>query len=257
LKVKPGAYNIEVRGKGGYGFSIVTVGFEQTVSAKVKLVYSIPLKVTSEPFEAGADIWVDGVVVGQIPAEVKVIEGTHKLEVKGKSSYGFQNFAANADQSVSTIVKLSRNPFLKITSIPLETGAEVLLNGKPVGAIPVELSVAQGEYILVVIGKTLSGYQKVTAGDDQIISANVKLDQSSGSSLCSIVDITVEPAVSGVDIYADGKILGTAPLVARLKEGKHSITAKRGMSFKGVNSFTAKCGAYNKVAVKIMADANE
>ncbi|MDH4182824.1 MAG: hypothetical protein OEV92_01255 [Nitrospinota bacterium] len=68
------------------------------------------VNVTSDPFEKGAAIYVDGDLKSQIPAELTLPVGRHEIEVKGQKGAGKKSVEVQGGKSTKLLVKLEGGP---------------------------------------------------------------------------------------------------------------------------------------------------
>ena len=101
------------------------------------------LSLSSEP--AGADILVDGEIVGVTPTVLEVIQGDRQLMLQLPTFAGWQQdlaVTAGQPQDLGTIQLLPAAGLLQLASIP--NGANVTLDGEFQGQTPLELEITPG-----------------------------------------------------------------------------------------------------------------
>ena len=125
------------------------------------------LKVESNP--SGAAVRLDGEDRGQTPLSISVSAGAHVLEVAAGGEPRVLPLTIEAGQTFAQYVELAGSALttgrIEVSSEP--AGAAVLLNGRPRGHAPVDLSdVPPGEHDLVLAlnGERVSRAVTVTAG---------------------------------------------------------------------------------------------
>jgi hypothetical protein len=157
--VKAGDHIVQVKAPGmavGEKHVIVAAGQSQIVKfdlnqeqsgdmGTLKVVSSVP----------GAEVFIDGASVGNVPQEKKVAVGDHPVVVRLE---GFQEFQkterVEAGQTITVQADLKAVGKLRVLSTP--TGATVLINGMPVGKTPLEKDVEVGD---AVVRLELGGFQ--------------------------------------------------------------------------------------------------
>jgi hypothetical protein len=249
---------------------------------------------------AGADVWVDGQKQGQVPAQIKVADGRHLVEIKKNDFDSFSQWVEVKEGERVTInpmlrgaargailveadvpdaeiyidgnkhpdgapslinnvmegphivevrkepavpwrqtVQVEKNRTIKVSATLKSTiggpggnirvmsnvdGAEVLLDGTPVGKAPVDIKdVKPGDHMVEARAK---GYlprdERVTinAGSSSVIKLN--LTRSAGGTPVKIVS-----AVPEAEVFVDGERLGTAPQEKSLAAGEHYIVVSK------------------------------
>jgi hypothetical protein len=158
--VAPGDHLIEVRAKGYNNkeqrvtvnagtsdivkFDLVAVGSGTPTMGKIKVVSPVP----------EARVFVDGANVGTAPIEKEVTAGEHFVTVEQTGYAKFeQKIAVEAGQTVTVTAALRAVGKVRFLSTP--QGAEVVLNGQPIGKTPLEQDVDVGEHVVTI---RLGGY---------------------------------------------------------------------------------------------------
>lgn len=165
---------------------------------------SATLSVNSNP--QGAQVIVNGQVVGQTPLTVSVRPGRTEVEVRLRGYVPYlTTVQPRPGESVSVFATLQpevRNGTLVVNSNV--GGAEVLINGARSGRTPLQLSLREGTYEVVV---RAGGYNEfrtsVRVEADQTVRVEARL-----TPLQTVLEISVNIAVP-VRIFVDGNELGT------------------------------------------------
>ncbi len=182
----------------------VKPGERLDMSADLKLAGGAVV-IESDP--EGSTVYLDGKEIGVTPMIVgDLVEGEHEFAVE---SEGFTRFSKKISitnkKPEKLIAKLKRPPGrLSIISV---SGAEISVNGEPVGLAPKALKLAKGTYTVEVTKSGYEPYKKSIAieyGEKASINANlVKMNVGS----LRII------AIPWADIYVNGKKIGTTPKV--------------------------------------------
>ena len=109
---------------------------------------SARLKVTSEP--VGARIYIDGKDVGTSPLEYAVSAGNHKIRAE-KDGYEATEILSKVDGAagqahVQLRKKPEATPAVAMVSLFGPAGAQVFVNGKSIGVLPIDTQLAPGSY---------------------------------------------------------------------------------------------------------------
>lgn len=234
------AYEAEVIVEGG--------GVAQTVSAKLEPGWA-PVSIASSP--AGAEILVDGAVVGRTPQTIEVGAGNHELNLK---LAGYQtwrdHFTVRASQPLkladARLVAASGN--LRITSEPV--GAAVTVDGDFRGPTPLSLALGPGRTHQLRF--SAPGYQpaerNIELGAEQSQDLRITLEPILGA-----VVLAIEPADAQVRI--DGRALDAGTTRLQLTAIPHRVeVAKAGFTTQST-TVTPRQGLEQRVEVKLASDA--
>ncbi|RIH86634.1 PEGA domain protein [Meiothermus luteus] len=140
------------------------------------------LSVGSVP--AGAQVLVEGRLVGQTPLSLALRPGRVEVELRLSGHQSFRTSVqirpGETTSLNANLVPVVQNGLLQVGSNP--QGAQVLLNGRPVGYTPLNLSLAPGSYELEL---RLTGYQPfrtaLRVGSGQTLPVNANLQPLRGS----------------------------------------------------------------------------
>ena len=196
------------------------------------------ITVLSQP--KGAEIKIDGVVVGATPLQTDILQGQHELQLnkQGFKPVAFKhNVVAGTDVIIEDIQLQPVDGVLSLTSTP--AGASILLDGEFQGATPMNLSlIANIEHKLVL---TKAGFAKkdlsITLKPEQERAIDVKLPAEYGT-----IFLNIRP--TGARLEINGKSSSVTSGKLRLPTRKHkfeiskpgyvsetlSITPQRGVS---------------------------
>ncbi len=186
VDLAPGEHLIEVRAK-GYGnkeervtvnvgstniikFDLVAVSSNVATTGKIKVVSPVP----------EARVFLDGANVGTAPAEKEVSAGDHFVVVEKEGYAKFeQKVAVEPGQTVTVTAALRSVGRVRFLSTP--SGAEVVLDGKPVGKTPFEADVEGGDHVVTLRLEGYFDYEQpltVAGGATVNVSAPLKLIDS-------------------------------------------------------------------------------
>jgi ribosomal protein L40E len=168
--------------------------------------------ITSEPSEAS--VRIDDEERGKTPITISdLAPGRHELEVRHS---GYQTY-------YSSFTITARLATLVITSDPV--GAEIFLNGVYKGkTTETGLTISRVPYGSQSISAHLPGYQEVTklieVKEPGPLGIFFKLGTSRGF-------LSVETRPTGADVLANGRRLGTTPLISELAPDRYALTISR------------------------------
>ncbi len=161
-------------------------------------------EVTVSSTPPGAEILVDGELLGRTPSTVEILEGPHDLTLSlpgHKSWTEHLEVRANEPLKLDNVELVAADGLVRIRSNP--AGARITVNGSYRGQTPLDLALAPGKTYRLRLGK--AGYQTVTrsvaveSGKDTKL--NIELPAFLGE-----VRILSNPG--NATVYADGRELG-------------------------------------------------
>ena len=177
--------------------------------------------VTSQP--TGADIILDGQVLGQTPATVAILAGDRELLLQKE---GFKtkpyplSIEAQKPQDLGEVWLEKIDGLLKITSNPSAAG--VTVNGQYVGQTPLDAPVTPGDELSVTLFK--DGYQSasktlaVASGETRSIDLSLR---------AQIGRVSINATPADAQLFIDGRAQGSAKQVIELPAKQHTVTVKR------------------------------
>jgi len=224
IELLPGEHSVSVRAERFLPFSgVVTVpGLGRHEQLSVQLVRRWSnVDISSEP--AGARILSGDEQVGETPATIELLEGTHQISIvhDGFSAWDGTIVAEpNVDQAILLIRLQPANAKLLVNSIP--RGANVTVNGRYRGQSPITLDLAPG--INYDIGLSKAGYG--------MSSRKVRLEAAASDSIT--VDLTARTGTLTVNVqppdatvYVDGRARGSGNTTVRLSSAPHRIEVRK------------------------------
>ncbi|HSG93935.1 MAG TPA: PEGA domain-containing protein, partial [Afifellaceae bacterium] len=179
------------------------------------------VEVKSEP--PGATIFAGDERVGETPATIELIEGTHQLSVvrDGFNAWdGTVVAKANVDQTLPLIRLESANARLLVNSIP--RAANVTVNGHYRGQSPVTLALSPG--VDYEIGLSKAGYG-MTSRKVRLQAAASDAITVDLSARVGTVTVNVQPA--DATVLVDGSARGSGSTTLQLSSAPHRIEVSR------------------------------
>lgn len=224
VELQPGEHSVSVRAERFLPFGdVVSVpGLGQHEELHVQLVPRwSTVKVSSEP--AGAAIYAGEQKLGETPASIELLEGTHQLSVvrDGFRAWdGTIEAEPNIDQELPLIQLEPANAKLLVNSIP--RSANVTVNGRYRGQSPITLSLSPG--VDYEIGLSKAGYgatsRQVRLGAAASDSITVDLSARTGS-----LTVNVQPTDAAV--FVDGRARGTGSKTLQLSSAPHRVEVRK------------------------------
>ena len=176
-----------------------------------------PVTVASQP--AGAEILVDGTVMGVTPLDVEITAGQHDIELRLRGYNAWQDsISVLADQpQVLLPVELTQADG-RIELVTDPEGAAVSVNGEFRGQTPLTLRLDPGRQHSLSLTKP--GYESIS----QALSVEADSGRRLALSLVAqigVIDIVSEPV--GAQIFVDGVGAGTTPQQLSLTALPHDL----------------------------------
>lgn len=111
VRLSPGTYEVRLE-KDGYDSVSYTVTVNRNGKQSIDAANAVLRRlegtviVSSEPYEKGAEVRVDGELKGHVPATLTVPAGEHEIAVKGKKLQGKQKIIVKDRETVTAQIKL-------------------------------------------------------------------------------------------------------------------------------------------------------
>ena len=220
VELVPGEHTIAVRAEAhsprGETLTIAPGSAEVQRSYRLSPA-DVPLRVSASP--EGAEVWLDGARVGNVPWEGKVSVGTHAVQVRA---------AGHAPAEVSVEAKpgepLQQQLALEVLPVPVELrtkpeGAQVQIDGTPRGTTPVRVELMPGTHAL-----------ELTARDHEAVKATRELKPGTGETWTfdlaqSPVEVALELRPATAQLTVGGQVQKAGAKVLSLLPGKHQLVA--------------------------------
>ncbi len=224
IELLPGEHSVSVRAERFLPYSGVInvpgLGRHEQVSVQLVPRWAEVL-IESEP--AGARIYAGEQQVGETPATIELMEGTHPISVvqDGYSAWdGTVVAEPNTDKALPLIRLQPANAKLLVNSVP--RGANVTVNGRYRGQSPLTLDLAPD--VNYEIGLSKAGYG--------ITSRKVRLEAAASDSITvdlsartGTLTVNVQPA--DATVYVDGQARGTGSTTLSLSSAPHRIEVRK------------------------------
>ena len=224
IELLPGEHSVSVRAERYLPYSGVVnvpgLGLHEQLSVQLVPRWA-EVAIDSEP--AGARIYSGEEQVGETPATIELMEGTHQISVvrDGFSAWdGTVVAEPNTDQALPLIRLQPANARLLVNSIP--RGANVTVNGRYRGQSPITLDLAPE--VNYEIGLSKAGYG--------VTSRRVRLEAAASDSIT--VDLTARTGTLTVNVqpadatvYVDGQARGTGNTTLRLSSAPHRVEVRK------------------------------
>ena len=205
--------------------SFIEVGQSPAQTVELELV-KLPgiITFTTEP-DVSADVQVDGASIGSAPLiDVEVESGRHRVEFVADRylSEVLELDVTGEGQRQQLSAELTPNwAPVSVSSRP--GGAEVLVDGTPVGRTPADLEVEAGERLLELRLPGYNAWREAIAvlADQPLDLPEVTMVQADGR-----VELVTDP--SGAAVSVNGEFQGSTPLTLRLRPGRsHAIAMSK------------------------------
>jgi formylglycine-generating enzyme required for sulfatase activity len=177
--------------------------------------------VTTEP--AGAAVYSGDQKIGETPALIELLEGTHQLSIIRdgfKAWDGSLTVEPNVPYELPHVVLEESDARLLVNSIP--RGANVMVNGRYRGQSPLTLDLAPD--VSYEIGLSKAGYGATTRQVrlQTAASESITVDLSART---GTVTVNVSPA--DATVYVDGRSQGSGSASLRLSSAPHRVEVRK------------------------------
>ncbi|MBV8742535.1 MAG: PEGA domain-containing protein, partial [Sinobacteraceae bacterium] len=200
--------------------AVVGGGQQQSLSVKLQPSWGTLQILSSTP---GAQVKVDDVEHGSVPATVQVPSGVRRVLISAPGRASWQSSVVLKAATVLTIgpVALGQPGVqLRVSSDP--AGAAVTLDGELRGRTPLATEVASG--VRHEINISLSGYspwqQQINGDPGQTLPLHARLQAET-------VRLSVEGEPQAAHVFIDGRDEGAAPRVLQLSAQPHQIEVSK------------------------------
>lgn len=206
----------------------------------------------------GAPVFVDGQEKGRSPVVVDGLDaGAHAVEIRPEGlPVWSQTVAVEAGQRVTVNPRLQpeRPASGSIRVISNVDGAQVILDGDPLGVVPADApELAPGSHIVEVMAP---GYRpgrqdvQVTAGQRQV----VRLELEALPRSAPRASLRVVSPVPNAQVFLDGQLAGTAPFSKDdLAVGTHYVTVQAPGYRDWVRNVTLEAGGNVELSAELVA----
>lgn len=250
LAIEPGEYSLRVQAE-RYRASEQTVVIAGKGAATPLTIALSPawaqVSFSSEP--AGAEIMVDGIVLGTSPYTAEILEGRHELTMKLPAHKVWQDaieIIAAQDVTLPTIALERADGLVFIRSQP--SGANVTINGEFRGQTPLEVALAPGRsHELNLFRSGFSAATKrIETRPNQEQDITVALEP-----ITSTVRIIVEPP--DAQLFVDGVAKGRASQTLELMAASQVIEIRQEGYVPYTGSFTSRPGLEQELRVTLQS----
>lgn len=248
VEVEPGSHNLTIS-MDRYLDHSDTIEIEgrrqpQNFSADLKPAWAV-VNFTTTP--AGADVLVDGELVGTTPLAAEILQGTRDVTLKLSGHKAWQDdfdVIAGQDFSVTGIELEPADGLVFIRTQP--SGASVTANGEFQGLTPLEVALPPGRDHQVTFFQ--NGYQSITRSvrtqPEQEQEINVVLDP-----VLANVEVLAEPA--DAQLYINGELRGGVNQTYELMAASQQVEIRREGYVPYMAEFTARPGMGQQIRVAL------
>lgn len=248
VPVEPGPHNLTIS-QDRYLDHSTTIEIEgrqveQSFSAELKPAWADVAFTTSPP---GADVLVDGELLGTTPLTAEIIQGRRDVILKLNGHKAWQDdldIIAGEDFSVPEVELEPADGLVFIRSNP--SAASVTVGGEFQGLTPLEVALAPGQQHELTFFK--NGYQSskrlIRTEPDQEMELSISLDPVLAS-----VEVITEPA--DAELFVNGESRGSANQTIELMAAAQQIEIRREGYVPYSTEFTARPGLGQQIRVTL------
>lgn len=248
LEIEPGEYALTVTAERYLPLTqtVVVPGRSERSALNVTLAPAWG-EVSFATTPPGAEILVDGQVLGTTPYTAEILQGEHELILKLPAHKAWQGplaVTAGADQQLPMVTLERADGLVFIRSQP--SGANVTINGEFRGETPLEVALPPGRRHEVTLFRSgfNSANRTVETRPDEEQDITVPLVP-----ITSSVRIVAEPAEA--QVYVDGQLRGVANQTLELLAASQVIEIRREGYVPYTGSFTSRPGLEQELRVTL------
>ena len=251
VEVTPGSYSLQVQQPRYLDFSstVDVAGRLQQQSVDVVMAPAWA-EVSFNTIPAGADIIVNGEVLGVTPARLELLQGAYDITLKRSGYKAWQDdlqVTAGADVSVADVTLEAADGLVFIRSVP--GSANVTINGEFRGQTPLEVSLPPGQAHDVRLFRTgfNTAARSITTVAEQEQDITVALDP-----VTSLVRVIAEPA--DAELYVDGELKGAANQTIELIAATQRIEIRKEGFVAYAANFISRPGLDQEIRVQLKTE---
>lgn len=250
-EVPPGSYELRVELDRylGYRAPLEIAGRlqQQSIDAALAPAWAA-VSFTTMP--AGADIIVNGELLGVTPQQIDLLQGAYDVTLKRAGFKAWQDdlqVTAGVQIAVDDIVLEAADGLVFIRSQP--GSANVTINGEFRGQTPLEVSLPPGQPHEVRLFRT--GFNTAL----RTITTSAETEQDISVSLepvTSLVRVIAQPA--DAELYVDGELKGTANQLVELIAATQRIEIRKDGYVPYATNFTSRPGLDQEIRVQLKTE---
>ncbi|MDP2126708.1 MAG: PEGA domain-containing protein [Pseudohongiella sp.] len=247
-EVPPGTYELQIQMDRylGYRSPLEVAGRLQPQAVNAELLPAWA-EVSFNTAPAGADIIVNGELVGVTPAQVELLQGAYDVTLKRTGYKAWQDdvlVTAGVDVRVPDVTLEAADGLVFIRSVP--GNANVTINGEFRGQTPLEVSLPPGQRHEVRLFRTgfNTAVRSVTTSAEQEQDITVPLDP-----VTSLVRVIAQPA--DAELYVDGELKGPANQLVELMAASQRIEIRKEGYVAYATNFISRPGLDQEIRVQL------
>ncbi len=209
--------------------NVLGLGKKQSVKVTMQPSFGV-VQVVSSP--AGAQISVDGKLLGSTPAKLELSAGVRRVALQAPGLRPWESsivIQAGEETTLGPIELGAADARLTLRSMP--SAADVLVAGALRGKTPVTLALSPGVDHELTIAR--AGYD---SQQRRVFAAAGKTSELTVKLVPRLVAVRVEGKPSDAEVLVDGQLRGTAPLDLRLPATRQRIEVRK----TGFESYSAE-----------------
>ena len=248
VEVEPGEHQLSIS-KDRYldfGETITVEGrkVEQSFSANLEPAWAT-VSLTTTP--SGADVLVDGELIGSTPLNAEIIQGQRDLVLKLAGHKAWQeefDILAGEDFSVPLVELTPADGLVFVQSNP--TAASVTIGGEFKGLTPLEVALPPGQYHELTFFK--NGYKsnslsiQTQANEEREL--NIDLEPI-------LMTVSVRAQPDDAELYVDGEFKGIANQTIELMAASQQIEIRKAGFIPYTGEFTSRPGLDQVISVSL------
>lgn len=248
VELQPGEHSVSVRAERYLPFgdviNIPGLGHHEQLYVQLVRRWS-NVDVTSEP--AGAAIFAGDQRIGETPATIELLEGTHQISVIRDGFRAWDGTVVarpNVDQALPLIELEPANAKLLVNTIP--RAANVTVDGRYRGQSPITLALSPGVDYKIGLSKAGYGATSRTVRLQAAASDSITVDLSART---GSVTVNVYPA--DATVYVDGHARGDGATTLQLSSAPHKVEVRKSGYESWIRTITPRPGYPQTVSARL------
>jgi len=248
IEIEPGEHVVTIAKERylPYQFEIDIEGrsVQQSFEATLEPAWAV-VSMTSEPI--GAEILVDGEVIGVTPMNSEILQGNRDVTIKLAGHKAWRDdieVAAGQDFSLPTVTLEPADGLVFIRSVPNDAG--VTINGSFVGQTPLQVALAPEQLHELTLFRDgyFSNKSSLRTAADEEKEITIELQAELAS-----VEVITQP--EGADLYVNGELRGPANQTLELLAAAQRIEVRKEGYVPYSTEFTSRPGLDQVIRVSL------
>lgn len=219
-----GSYTYDISAKDHYNesgtFVVDGKKVEKIVSLRPAYGYA---KIPGTETLRGANIFIDGVLIGQAPVTSgKLSSGVHSVSIVKEMYKSHEGQITISDNQTTEYAPILVADFANV-SLTAGEGFDIYINNEYKSKSSWSGVLATGSYIFEA---RREGYRSTTL-TKEIVATSARQSYALPTPTPILGSINIDSTPAMADVYVDGKLMGHTPMILNVIIGKHTVTIRK------------------------------